>query len=247
MKRNKQLLNIARRDRERIRNDSLLESLLKEQEKNKAEGRVKKPFYVLMQFKTVCVGVACIVVSLIILLCVVFIKPNGNVNAPDNATDNKQNAEASQPPHFSTDVGPAIIRVTNEELFDALVGSGITILDNFDFTVNRMYDRTSGEIFCYTIIIDDEEAIIACDIKIITNPTYEPTSQGTNTTESILGKTFDINSDSFYDEAGGIYIHAVYAETEVNGIRIIFRDYSAITASEENGFKEFVESMFLFS
>ena len=72
-----------------LKDDDIYNALLQEHRKLKEERQSKKPFYSLKQFKIACTTCACIVVSLVVALCVVFIDPQETPNIPCSAAENR--------------------------------------------------------------------------------------------------------------------------------------------------------------
>lgn len=254
MRKNKKLQNYANESMQHLRNDDIYNALLQEHRKLKEERQSKKPFYSLKQFKIACATCACIVVSLVVALCVVFIKPQEAPSVNDNSqniTNNSQQPDVNNPPltdipHYEEEDKNLTI-VSNYNLTEALANTKITVLTDESYIITEAKDGRSGDILFYTIEINNEENMISCQIEIITNAYYEVKEESTNDAGIILGKEFNIKSTyEFYDEEG-IYFHTVYAEAEVDGIKIIVREFSSITLSEDSGFQEFIESTFSFS
>ena len=253
MRKNKKLQNYANESMQHLRNDDIYNALLQEHRKLKEERQSKKPFYSLKQFKVACTTCACVVVSLAIALCVVFIKPQEIPNINDDnqtITNNSQQPSIDIPsvpsiPHYSEE-NKVSSAITSGDLNMALMNSEIYIsVGNYIITETK--DGPSGDILFYTIDINNEEEMYSCQIEIVTNQYYDPKDIEATSTQIILGKEFNIKVQYDYIEEDGIYIHSVVAETEVDGIKIIVREFSSITFSEDSGFQEFIESTFSFS
>ena len=273
MRKNKKLQNYANESMQHLKDDDIYNALLQEHRKLKEERQSKKPFYSLKQFKIACTTCACIVVSLVVALCVVFIDPQETPNINDNnqnitdnlqqqepeipsvpsiphITDNLQQQEPEIPsvpsiPHYSEE-NKVLEIATSDKFNTALVESGISVsVGNSAITETK--DGPSGDILFYTIEINNEEEMYSCQLEIVTNQYYDSKDIYTTSKQIISGKEFSINSQYDYIEEDGLYIHSVVAETEVDGIKIIVREFSSITFSEDSGFQEFIESTFSFS
>lgn len=253
MRKNKKLQNYANESMQHLKDDDIYNALLQEHRKLKEERQSKKPFYSLKQFKIACTTCACIVVSLVVALCVVFIDPQETPNINDNnqnITDNLQQQEPEIPsvpsiPHYSEE-NKVLEIATSDKFNTALVESGISVsVGNSAITETK--DGPSGDILFYTIDINNEEEMYSCQLEIVTNQYYDSKDIYTTSKQIISGKEFSINSQYDYIEEDGLYIHSVVAETEVDGIKIIVREFSSITFSEDSGFQEFIESTFSFS
>ena len=253
MRKNKKLQNYANESMQHLKDDDIYNALLQEHRKLKEERQSKKPFYSLKQFKIACTTCACIVVSLVVALCVVFIDPQETPNINDNnqnITDNLQQQEPEIPsvpsiPHYSEE-NKVLEIATSDKFNTALVESGISVsVGNSAITETK--DGPSGDILFYTIDINNEEEMYSCQLEIVTNQYYDSKDIYTTSKQIISGKEFSINSQYDYIEEDGLYIHSVVAETEVDCIKIIVREFSSITFSEDSGFQEFIESTFSFS
>lgn len=253
MRKNKKLQNYANDSMQHLKNDDIYNALLQEHRKLKEERQSKKPFYSLKQFKTACVSCACIVVSLVVALCVVFIEPQETPNKNDNnqnITDNLQQQEPETPlvpsiPHYAIE-NKVISLVTKDNLNTALINTSIVLIEQ-NFDVCEAKDDPTGDILYYIVDINNEEEMYYCQLEIVTNQYYDPKDIETTSTQIISTKEFNIKSQYDYLEEDGLYIHSVIAETEVNGIKIIIREFSSITFSEDSGFQEFIESTLSFS
>ena len=253
MRKNKKLQNYANESMQHLKDDDIYNALLQEHRKLKEERQSKKPFYSLKQFKIACTTCACIVVSLVVALCVVFIDPQETPNINDNnqnITDNSQQPGIDIPsvpsiPHYSEE-NKVLEIATSDKFNTALVESGISVsVGNSAITETK--DGPSGDILFYTIDINNEEEMYYCQLEIVTNQYYDPKDIETTSIQIILGKEFNIKAQYDYIEEDGLYIHSLVAETEVDGVKIIVREFSSITFSEDSGFQEFIESTFSFS
>ena len=253
MRKNKKLQNYANESMQHLKDDDIYNALLQEHRKLKEERQSKKPFYSLKQFKIACTTCACIVVSLVVALCVVFIDPQETPNINDNnqnITDNSQQPGIDIPsapsiPHYSEE-NKVLEIATSDKFNTALVESGISVSVG-NSAITEIKDGPSGDILFYTIDINNEEEMYSCQLEIVTNQYYDPKDIETTSIQIILGKEFNIKAQYDYIEEDGLYVHSVVAETEVDGIKIIVRDFSSITFSEDSGFQEFIESTFSFS
>lgn len=253
MRKNKKLQNYANESMQHLRNDDIYNALLQEHRKLKEERQSKKPFYSLKQFKIACTTCACIVVSLVVALCVVFIDPKESPNINDNnqnITDNSQHPGIDTPPepeipHYAVE-NKVISLVAKDKLNTALLNTSIVLAEQ-NYEVCEVKDDPTGDILYYIVEINNEDEMYYCQLEIITNQYYDFKDIYTTSKQTICDKEFSINSQYDYIEEDGLYIHSVVAETEVDGIKIIVREFSSITFSEDNGFQEFIESTFSFS
>ncbi len=253
MRKNKKLQNYANESMQHLKDDDFYNALLQEHRKLKEERRSKKPFYSLKQFKIACTTCACIVVSLVVALCVVFIDPQETPNINDNnqnITDNLQQQEPEIPsvpsiPHYSEE-NKVLEIATSDKFNTALVELGISISVG-NSAITEAKDSPTGDVLYYIVEINNEDGMYSCQLEVITNQYYDLKEIEATSTQIILGKEFKINSQYDYIEEDGLYIHSVVAETEVDGVKIIVREFSSITFSEDSGFQEFIESTFSFS
>lgn len=110
--------------------------------------------------------------------------------------------------------------------------------------VSLVVDGKSGDELYYDISWEDFEGMQGCRIMVIVNPYYEPLEMPTNHTMTVSDLQIKYTIETEFDEEYDVYAFEGYGETEINGIRILFRNYYHFSELNDNGFANFLESIF---
>lgn len=125
-----------------------------------------------------------------------------------------------------------------------------SVLEGYKFVeehiqmVSLVADGKSGDELYYDISWEDFEGMQGCRIMVIINPYYEPLEMSTNDNITVSDLQIKYTIEIEFDEEYDVYAFEGYGETEINGIRILFRHYYRFSELNDNGFATFIESIF---
>ncbi len=233
MKKNKDLQKIADESLNEFRNENFKEELFAKRaelyrEKSSVQ-RSAKNKNAALRWAFSAVGTLAIILA-VIVPCVLFLSPSpGDTNTP-------------APPHYGWDdelnTASAIDDVNS-------VLSGYLLDDEYVQAVSLVVDGKTGDELYYDISWENFEELKGCRIIVIINPYYEPFEKSTNSEMTVAELNIKYSMETEYDAEYGVYAFEGWGETEIGGLRVLFRSYSYLSETNDNGFEDFIESVFL--
>lgn len=174
-------------------------------------------------------AVGCLLILIAIIVpCVLVLVPAGTGELP-------------APPSYGWD--DEINTAANIDQVNSVL-KGYNFVEDYIQMVSLAVDGKSGDELYYYISWEDFEGMQGCRIMVIINPYYVPLEMSTNDTMTVSDLQIKYTIETEFDEEYDVYAFEGYGETEINGIRILFRNYYHFSEVNDNGFASFIESIF---
>lgn len=227
MRKNNNVNQILEKELDKKRDDKFMQQLTDEYFPTE-----KKKYYKTGKFKALMATAACLVLIAIVVPCVLLINPQ----QPDDPV-------MPEPPRFGSDFG-VITEVSDIEAVNADL-SGYDLNPEIVTYVTLTLDEATGDKSYYSV--DSEYGFQGCRIYIVVNKYVdcESMEQERDKEFTVNGLTVQYASSMEYYPEEGIYIHLCYGKAVVGDIRIYFQPYDGWTESEDDGFDDFVQMLFI--
>lgn len=228
MKRDKKLQMLVEKDLKQLQNNNLEQQILEEHKiavasNNYAES--KKSKLLTNKLKFAISSVACALVIIVISISLVLI----HFSSPNEQIEEKHYAYEdiiSQP-------------ISSEEINNEL--QIISLNSKYIVNAFRAVDSVSGDLLFYSVEWENEEAFISCRIDFVVNSDFKYISKETTSATNISGIEYKVYGRMQHLEEDGIFIHTIYAQSNISNIKIYINEYEEWTISENNNFHNFIE------
>lgn len=229
MKKNNIVNQIIENELDKKRDDKLRDQLTDEY--FPVERTEKKKLYKTGKFKALMSAAACLLLIAVVIPCVLLIDPRS-----DDPTE-------PEPPRFGSDFG-IITEVSDVDTVNAdLPGYNFNpeIVTYVTFTI----DKETGQKAYYSV--DSEYGFQGCKLYIVVNKYVDCDSMERDRDKefTVKGLTVQYASTMEYHPEEGIYTHLCYGKAVIGDIRIYFQPYDGWTESEDDGFDDFLEMLFI--
>lgn len=232
MKKNKKLEALVDKDLSQYRNKEMGEKLLEEHLNNMCN---EKDVQIQIKastkkLKIVISSVACVLIFVLIISVLLI-----NVFKDNNETVVKK--------HYAYE------DIISEQISCDDINSDLEILAlNDKYLVNsiKAIDGKTGDLLYYSLIFENEEALVSCQIDIVVNAAFNYISKDTNAIVEIAGNNYNIYEQVEDLGVDGIVHYKIYAQTEVDNIKIYISSYEEWTIGDNSNFKNFINSVFIF-
>jgi len=232
MKRDKDIEKLVDENLDDLRDDNFKQQLFSMQ--NKKDIRTKETKHVVFssKLKVALTSICSVLTVVVVLLCVLLITPN--ILNDDTQYGGDYNEEVSQ--------AAQLVEIDN-----LLYGYKLNINSDSLKKCEVISDKGTGDILYYKVFIENDE-FVSCIMKFCENDKYDVSIQNhlTITDEvEISGIKFNIGSSYDFEEADEIYFHKIYAEAVLGKVKIFIDGFENITETEDSGFVDFMQNIFL--
>lgn len=226
MKRDKNIENIANRNLEGLQNNEFHEKLMsacdKRSEKDNIVAKKNK-------LKALYSAISIVVILAVLIPCGIYLR--GKDCVKDDSSENKYCYDDELAVSADLDDVNAVL-------------SGYLIKPDCITNISLVKDSKSGDEL-YFIVEMQDKGFTTCRIDLVVNSDYDYIEKVTDEKVESNGLDIDCRRITNFEAEYGVYTHTVYGETQIGDVKVYFNVYDTFTEGEDDGFVEFVETIFI--